>query len=188
MTHPFLDDRVKQIFTEAVSEEVLLQWPDYATFTPWLPLDDAEHDVRNNGQGKYDIGDYQGIYIVALFESDADIPADGADPFHPCVTYIGRTRTAPLKRRWYQYRRALLGYRSHSGGSSFFIEHLRDAQDPEEVRRRMRIAGLPVWLGEGDAPDRRAISFRTALLEAALVEAVYWEQQARDDVRLLNKA
>ena len=82
-----------------------------------------------------------------------------------------------------------MGGGGHSGGRTFFRTLVKDASEsPEAILARTRIAGLPVWVGTEKTFDARRTSFRTALLEAALVEAVETGRVAHGLAGLLNKA
>ena len=191
MTSPFNDPRVSGVFDRAFGTDVRRDWPDYTRFTPWMPLTGTQHPIWS-GDEKNTIGAFQGIYVAALFPSLDAIPEGPADPFDPSVVYIGRTKTATLTSRWGQFKSAVRGDGGHSGGNTFYATHVETAGDAwEDVLARTRLAGLPVWLGRVDdsrTKDIRRICFRTALLESALVEAVYAHKAANGGAALLNKA
>lgn len=189
MTSPFNDPRVNGVFDRAFGSEVRRDWPDYTRFTPWLPLTRTKHDIWS-GTKKNTIGVFQGVYLAAVFPSVHSVPEGPADPFDPCVVYVGRTKTAKLTSRWGQFKSAVRGDGGHSGGNTFY-ERLVDQPsiNKADVLSRTRLAGLPVWLGDANGTfDPLRTCFRTALLEAALVEAVYAFKAAHGGAELLNKA
>jgi hypothetical protein len=188
---PFFDPRVRAVFEQAFSEDVQRAWPDYTRFTPWLTLDMPSHPVRS-GDKEPDIGIFHGVYLVALFPSPDDVPAGPADPFHPSVVYVGRTKSSSLRSRWKQLHASSRGGQGHSGGNTFFKMFI--APDPshrEQVLARTRLAGLPVWLADPTGKlDLRRTAFRTGLLEAVLIEAIHREKCDKGKVGgfpLLNK-
>ena len=189
MTSPFLDPRLSDVFANSFAPTVQAAWPDYTHFTPWLSLGRRKHPIRSGPTQVDEIGSFQGVYLVALFADGAAIPDGPADPFDGAVTYIGRTRTALMANRWRQFVRSAGGGAGHSGGVTFYKQRVRDSSSSTEaVLGRTRIAGLPVWVGTDGKFDPRRTSFRTALLEAALVEAVQTHQVDHGLSGLLNKA
>jgi len=189
MSSPFVDPRVRGVFDRAFGPDVQTQWPDYTRFTPWLPLTATQHPIWSGAKSNT-IGVFRGIYVAALFPSLDAIPEGPADPFDESVVYVGRTKTATLTSRWWQFKSAVRGNGGHSGGNTFYAKHVENSGDSwEAVLARTRLAGLPVWLGDGDGKfDPLRTCFRTALLESALVEAVYAHKAANGGAELLNKA
>ena len=182
LAHP----RVRNFFTSDYPDDFAERHPDYASFTPWMPLQGAwDCRVRDGSatQPSHPVADFLGVYLIALFDG---LPSPGAaDPFDSHVVYIGRTRTAPLLSRWTNFRAsAMRGNGPHSGGNEFYRTHVKDAPEPEALLARTWIAGLPVWF---KAPEP-AISFRTALIESVLVDVVHHAHRARGvPNQLLNK-
>ena len=189
MTRPFSDPRLRDLLSTAFGPQVEVEWPDYTQFTPWLPLDRRMYPVRNGSQPTADIGDFHGVYLVALFDSIDAVPGGRASPFDPYLVYVGRTRKQTLGDRWGNLAHsAKTGRGNHSGGKSFHGREVAGAGlDVQSVLGRTRVAGLPVWLGSGAESEQPATSFRTGLLEALLVDGVHHHRLANGLPPLLNK-
>lgn len=150
------------------------EWGDFARFTAWATLSDVHH--LKVGSENWSLSLFPGVYLIGKF--DGEPTAGPADPFDPAVLYIGRTRTRSLAARWTDLRNALAGRGGHSGGNHIF----GDIRSSKTRLGQLRVAALPVWVSKRDAqgradtsqvhPDRRQISFRTAALEALLIDAV----------------
>lgn len=188
---PLVEDVwLRDVLKVAYPPEVLERWPDYGTFTPWLDLRKPVHLIRSGDQLSSNITAFPGVYVVAIFDGEGDAPVEAADPFHEKVVYIGRTRTDVLGSRWASFRSAArTGRGPHSGGNSFHRREIAEAgRALDEVLAATRIAGLPVWFGTDPTSRQPETSFRTALLESVLIEAVHRHRVELGWAELLNKA
>jgi hypothetical protein len=164
------------------------EYPEYAQFSAWSTFKEApDLDIE-----KWKLGAFCGVYLVAVFPEGKQ-PLGPADPFRqedlPFVVYVGRTETRSLRGRWSDLERAVATGSGHSGGNTLwkaFKETLR-GQDSlaESLTSHVRISGLPVWVSSarrepgGFEMDRRQTCFRTAAIEAALIEAISDRKRVR---------
>ncbi|MCB9665032.1 MAG: hypothetical protein H6732_13035 [Alphaproteobacteria bacterium] len=164
----------------ATSQAIVPDDPDFGAFTPWTVLM-ATTTLTPVREGRaYDLAQFAGVYLVAWFGDDVP-PAGPADPFDRHVVYIGRTRTRPIAARWANLLAGIGTGSGHSGGNTLHEELHRVGLLETGASGRFHVAALPVWV-TGTAPDpttgrpaqadARQLCFRTAALEALLIEAV----------------
>ena len=184
MSHLWIDPTLEAWWRAAYPPDFATKYPDYAAFSAWMPLRGPwEARVRHgvDAEPSDRVDEYPGVYLVAVF--NGPVPGGPASPLDAALVYIGRTRTGTLRSRWESFRRSAEGRdRSHSGGNTFHDTLIRDEFD-RQLLARTYIAGLPVWF----RPAQPFTSFRTAVLEALLVDAVHRDRHARGLPDLLNK-
>ncbi len=162
------------------------QHPDFARFSRWAPLG-QEGQLRVGGlPAPWPLVGFAGVYLVAQFSAAS---SDGpADPFDPAVIYVGRTRTRTLAHRLTNLRAGIQTGKGHSCGNKLHVE-LGGKIDG------IYIAGLPVWVSRRPRPasatpaaetaeelaaDQRQRCFRTAAIEALLIEAISRARRSAD--------
>jgi hypothetical protein len=81
--------------------------------------------------------EYPGVYLLVI----SNRKLEGEKALCKNASYIGMTNSIKgLMGRWYQFHRAILGNRTHSGGSAVFRTH----GNYKEWRKKLFVAALPV--------------------------------------------
>lgn len=170
-----LDPRISGIISNYYTQEFANIYPDYACFTPWMPLAGPwNHPIRNGTEPtpSFPVEVFLGVYIVGRFQG-CPPPQGPADAFCDNVLYVGRTRGNTLRGRWGQLARTLKGTGEHSGGGTIYRQFIQGQPDPDTLRSQFYIAGLPVYRSNGNGrEDIHLGACRTGLIEAALIDAI----------------
>lgn len=187
-----------------------VEHPHFAGFTEWKPIHRPPPQASKlqprfgvvaevNGT-PYVVDDFCGVYLVAWF--DKKPPSGRANPFRgdtlPRLAYVGRTRTNALGVRLDQLLQAVLGKKGHSGGNVLWAAAGRSIGSVTQttLAEQVYVAALPVWISKARqsadlVADRRQTCFRTAAIEAILIDAISERRGHRpiaNDASLLHDA